>query len=178
MRHIFIILSLFLLGSLGCNSEDQQAAETNSQDVKTEDVAPFDPTKGLVRYQSNLSAKATFQALKEAVQNNPKLNIMAEIDHQQNAEQAGLPLPPTYLLIFGNPELGTPLMRSARSLGLDLPQKMLVYEDMVGNVWVAYNDPFYLRSRHSFEGQDEELNKISNVLKSLAEAATQEQAAR
>lgn len=174
MKHFFTFLFFCLITTLGCNSDQETTEQPVGETVKTENVEAFDPTKGLVRYQSSKSAEATFQALKDTIQKHPKLNIMAEVNHQQNAEQAGLTLPPTYLLIFGNPEMGTPLMRSARSLGIDLPQKMLVYEDLKGNVWVAYNDPFYLRSRHSFEGQDETLNKISNALKGLAEAATKE----
>jgi uncharacterized protein (DUF302 family) len=76
-------------------------------------------------------------------------------------------LPPTTLLIFGNPRLGTPLMQASRSVAIDLPQKMLVWEDE-GEVMVSYNDPQYLAARHGIEGKEEILETISNALENLA----------
>ncbi|MGB7086093.1 MAG: DUF302 domain-containing protein [Phormidesmis sp.] len=76
------------------------------------------------------------------------LNVFATVDHAQNAEGAGLSLKPTRVVIFGNPKLGTPLMQCQQSIAIDLPQKMLIWEDDAGQVQVAYNDPRYLGGRH------------------------------
>jgi uncharacterized protein (DUF302 family) len=81
-------------------------------------------------------------------------------------------LPPTQLLVVGNPALGTPLMHDAPTLALDLPQKMLVYEDDDGTVRIAYNDPFFLADLHVLSGQEERLQSIADALAALAEQAS------
>jgi len=83
----------------------------------------------------------------------------------------GLDLAPTRLVVFGNPNLGTPLMQSAQTLGIDLPQKMLVYENADGEVNVAYNDPAFLAARHGVEGNADVLTTITNALNNLSEVA-------
>ena len=102
------------------------------------------------------------------------MTVFARIDHADGAEQAGLPLPPTEVIVFGNPEVGTPLMQCRRSIAIDLPQKMLVWEDESGATRVGWNDPAYLRSRHGIEGCDEELERVSAALEAFAKAATAE----
>jgi uncharacterized protein (DUF302 family) len=76
--------------------------------------------------------------------------LFALIDHSGEAEKAGLKMPPTKLLIFGSPKAGTPLMLAAPSSAIDLPLKVLVWEDVEGNVWLSYNSPEYLQGRHGF----------------------------
>lgn len=76
------------------------------------------------------------------------VKLFALIDHSGEAQKAGLQMLPTKLLIFGNPKAGTPLMVAAPSIAIDLPMKILVWEDSDGNVWISYNDPAYLQSRH------------------------------
>ncbi|MGA7409165.1 MAG: DUF302 domain-containing protein [Bryobacteraceae bacterium] len=76
------------------------------------------------------------------------VKLFALIDHSGEAEKAGLHMPPTKLLIFGNPKGGTPLMLAAPSIAIDLPLKALVWEDPGGKVWISYNDPHYLQTRH------------------------------
>jgi uncharacterized protein (DUF302 family) len=76
------------------------------------------------------------------------LTVFARIDHAAGAAKIGKTLRPTELLIFGNPQGGTPLMECAQSAGIDLPLKALVWEDSTGQVWVGYNDPAYLAKRH------------------------------
>ena len=73
--------------------------------------------------------------------------------------------------MFGNPKLGSPLMMDAQTIGLDLPQKILVYEEPSGVVKVAYNDPEYLKARHGITGQENILATIANALNSLTEKA-------
>lgn len=78
------------------------------------------------------------------------VKIFALVDHSGEAEQAGLHMPPTKVLIFGNPAAGTPLMLSAPGTAIDLPLKILVAEDADGRVWISWNDPEYLQARHAF----------------------------
>ena len=129
---------------------------------------------GLISRQSAKSVEETQAQLETAIDANEALTIMATIDHAANAEGAGLELRPTRVVIFGNPNLGTPLMQAQQSVAIDLPQKMLIYEDEAGDVFVTYNDPFYLKERHGVEGQDDTLNTIANALNTLAKAATAE----
>lgn len=125
----------------------------------------------LVRIQSPHSVEATGDKL-EAVLTEKGMNVFARINHAQGAANAGMDLAPTELIIFGNPKVGTPLMQCQRTIAIDLPQKMLIWEDDSGQVWVSYNDPEYLKSRHSVEGCDEVIAKISGALSKFANAAT------
>ena len=100
------------------------------------------------------------------------MTLFARIDHSANAEKAGLDLYPTELIIFGNPKVGTPMMECARTVGIDLPQKALIWRDGLGAVWLSYNDPAYLAKRHDLEDCEEVLEKVTAALEGLAKAAT------
>lgn len=100
------------------------------------------------------------------------MKIFARINHAKGAASVGKTLAPTELLIFGNPKVGTPLMECARTVGIDLPQKALIWQDDEGKVWLVYNDPLYLKSRHQINGCDKVLGKVSNALSNFAKAAT------
>jgi uncharacterized protein (DUF302 family) len=78
------------------------------------------------------------------------VTLFALVDHSGEAEKAGMTMPPTKLLIFGNPAAGTPLMVAAPSIAIDLPLKILVAEDAAGRVSLSWNDPAWLQSRHGF----------------------------
>jgi uncharacterized protein (DUF302 family) len=78
------------------------------------------------------------------------VTLFALVDHSGEAEKAGMEMPPTKLLIFGNPAAGTPLMLAAPSVAIDLPLKILVAEDAAGQVTLSWNDPAWLQSRHGF----------------------------
>ena len=108
---------------------------------------PVPSPTGLVIKQSPHSVEETQQRFVSILEERG-LNVFATIDHAENATGAGLNLRPTRVVIFGNPKLGTPLMQCAQSLAIDLPQKMLIWEDENGQVQVAYNDPRYLGGRH------------------------------
>ena len=86
----------------------------------------------------------------------------------------GLSLRPTELLIFGNPKIGTPLMNCAQSVAIDLPQKMLAWQDEAGTTYLGWNDPGYLQNRHAIEGCDEILQTVTGALANFAKAATTE----
>tara|TARA_R100001369_G_scaffold954_3_gene3124 strand:+ start:81344 stop:82264 length:921 start_codon:yes stop_codon:yes gene_type:complete len=127
--------------------------------------------EGVITVESNQDFESTYNNLQNAIASNQNLTIVAVLDHQENAASVGLELRPTKLIIFGNPELGSPLMQNKQVIGLDLPQKILVWEDESAIVKISYNDPFYLQQRYNFEGNQEELEQISEALNNLATIA-------
>ncbi|GAA4314946.1 DUF302 domain-containing protein [Christiangramia aestuarii] len=127
--------------------------------------------EGIVTKQSTRNFEETYESLRQALEENPAIRIMAEIDHQENAKTSGLKLSPTRLIIFGNPKLGTPLMQEEQSIALDLPQKMLIWEDTSGNVYISFNDPYYVAERHGLKNNDELLEKMEKALNKLANRA-------
>ena len=128
-------------------------------------------TTGIITKISKVSFEKTYEQLRAVIDNNPNLKIIGELDHQNNAASVDLKLNPTRIILFGNPRLGTPLMQNAQTIGLDLPQKILVYQEEDGTVKVAYNDPLYLKNRHGVTGQEAILEKISGALNKLTEVA-------
>ena len=104
-------------------------------------------TNGLISVKSPYPVGQTLDRLEAGTQQHG-LKIFARIDHAAGATSIGKTLRPTELLIFGNPQGGTPLMECAQSAGIDLPLKALAYEDEGGQVWLAYNDPAFLARRH------------------------------
>jgi uncharacterized protein (DUF302 family) len=127
---------------------------------------------GMRNVQSNHDVSATADKL-EAVLRNKGMNVFARIDHAAGARKAGKDLPPTELVIFGNPKVGTPLMQCARSVAIDLPQKALIWQDDAGKVWLTYNDPGYLAQRHATGECNGVIKKVSGALANFAKAATQ-----
>jgi len=102
---------------------------------------------GIVTIPSHQSVDRTVEKLEQALQAKG-VKLFALVDHSGEAEKAGMQMPPTKLLIFGNPKAGTPLMIASPSIAIDLPIKILVWEDAGGKVWVSYNAPAYLQARH------------------------------
>lgn len=125
---------------------------------------------GVVEVKSTYSAKETMDRF-EDVAKKRGLNIFARIDHAAGAAKVGKTLRATELLIFGNPQGGTPLMECAQSAGIDLPLKALVWEDAQGQVWLGYNDPAFLAKRHG-AAQCPAVAGLSKALAGLVEAAT------
>ena len=128
---------------------------------------------GLVTTMSHHDVKTTADRFEQAVQAKG-LKLFARIDHAAGAQSVGQQLPPTILLIFGNPKVGTPLMNCARTTAIDLPQKALIWEDVEGKTLVTYNSPAYLAQRHDIQGCQEVLYKVSNILQGLVTEATQQ----
>jgi uncharacterized protein (DUF302 family) len=126
---------------------------------------------GLVKVESSHSVDATTERLVSVLEEKG-MTIMARVNHSTNAEKVGKSLRPTQLVIFGNPKIGTPLMQCSQSIGIDLPQKALIWEDADGQVWLGYNDPEYLEFRHAVVGCDQVLDKVKQALASFAGAAT------
>lgn len=99
------------------------------------------------------------------------LALVITIDHAANAAGAGLELPPSVVLVFGDPQAGTPLMLEARTLALDLPQRMLVWEDAAGVVFVTWRDPVAVAADHGLAPGAGSLPDVASLLPLLAEAA-------
>lgn len=109
--------------------------------------------------------------LKPLIESNG-MKVFATVDHQQNATSVDLTMRPTQVVMFGSPKAGTPLMQCQPTLAIDLPQKMLISGDAQGPVWLSYNNPDYLESRHNTQECDSDLSKVATALMELSIAAT------
>lgn len=127
-----------------------------------------DAVQGLVSIRSPHSVSDTMDRL-QALAKQRDLKVFASVDHAAGAASIGSSLRPTQVLIFGNPQGGTPLMQCAQTLGIDLPLKALVWEDEASQVWLGYNDPVFLARRHGVP-QCAAADKIRNALADLAKA--------
>jgi len=153
------------------NALGQLAAKASGQ-AATPTTTPLPKSgEGIVVVPSASDMDTTFNKLQKAIENAEPLTLVGIVDHSANASKAGLSLPPTKLIIFGNPKLGTPLMQSGQSMGMDLPQKMLVFENSTGKVSIAYDDPAYLAQRHGISDQQEVISTVKQGLMNLANAA-------
>jgi uncharacterized protein (DUF302 family) len=126
---------------------------------------------GFVNVMSNHSVKETADRL-QTVLKQKGMTVFTRVDHAAGAKRVGKILRPTELIIFGNPKVGAPLMQCSQTVGLDLPQKALIWEDETGRVWFSYNTPKYLAKRHGLTKCGEILKKIENALRNFAVAAT------
>jgi uncharacterized protein (DUF302 family) len=122
---------------------------------------------GIDSKPSKHSVEQTVEAV-TALLKSKGIAVFVLIDHSGEAEKVGLKMRPTKLVIFGNPKAGTPLMLASPSSAIDLPLKILVWEDGQGKVWVSYNSPEYLRERH---GLAEELMQNIAIIETLATKA-------
>jgi len=127
------------------------------------------PDIGIVTLPGHHSVEETVAKLEETLRAKG-VKLFAVIDHSGEAERAGLHMRPTKLLIFGNPKGGTPLMVASPTIAIDLPLKILVWEDDGGQVQISYNSPAYLLTRH---GLPEELAQNIAVVAGLAAGAAQ-----
>jgi uncharacterized protein (DUF302 family)/uncharacterized membrane protein YidH (DUF202 family) len=142
------------------NSEEVSMARASSKEALT-------GAKGIIDKPSNHSVAQTVEKLKNILQSRG-VTLFAFVDHSGEAEKVGMKMRPTKLLIFGSPKAGTPLMLAAPSVAIDLPLKILVWEDGQGKVWVSYNSPEYLKERHALP---QELLQNIAVVETLAAKA-------
>ena len=181
------ILTLFVLGSSLYFSACETQPPTKRGGASAEAPAPQDAAPpqeaeaplqgvggeedeaiaGLVVRTSKVSGQETFDAIKAAIEENEALTLMTVVDHAENAKSANLELAPTWVLIFGNPNVGTPLMQNQPTIAIDLPQRILIYE-RGGETFVAYNDPAWMARRHGLRGEEERLSKVSGLLDKLS----------
>jgi uncharacterized protein (DUF302 family) len=121
-------------------------------------------TDGLITIPSSHGPQETMARLQAEV-NAKGLTVFAHVDHAAGAAAVGLSLLPTDLLIFGNAKGGTPLMQAAQTAGIDLPLKVVVWQDAAAKTWVSYNDPNWIAERHGLGAQaDSTVKALSGVL--------------
>lgn len=126
---------------------------------------------GLIVKASSHSVSETIDRLEEIVKKKG-ITVFLRLDHAAGAKKVGKSLRPTELLIFGNPKLGSPLMMSNQSVGIDLPLKAIAWEDNSGKVWLAYNNPEYIAQRHQIEDQQKVIKKMTGALNKFTDYAT------
>jgi uncharacterized protein (DUF302 family) len=126
-------------------------------------------SNGLITVTSRFSVRETLDQLTAAV-TSAGLLVFARINHAKNAEEIGLELRPTELLIFGHPKGGTPLMQDKQTAGIDLPVKALAWEDEEGTVWLTYNEATWLATRHELGANSK--NAIEAIEAGLANLAS------
>jgi uncharacterized protein (DUF302 family) len=128
--------------------------------------------QGLTTIRSSYGPQDTMNRLEAAVKAKG-MTVFTRIDHAAGATGAGLSLPPTEVLIFGNAKAGTPLMQAVRTIGIDLPLKALVWQDTSGDTWLSCNDPAWLAQRHGLSGETEAVvGMMTAALNAVAKAAT------
>jgi uncharacterized protein (DUF302 family) len=125
----------------------------------------------LVALESKYDVKETLDRL-AAELDKRGIKVAARIDHAAGAKAVGMELPPTEVLMFGNPRLGTPLMQSAPAIGIDLPMKVLAWQDKAGKVWIGYTAPETLKARHDISDRDEVFRLMAAALDGLAKSAS------
>ncbi len=125
---------------------------------------------GLVKLKSNHSVEQTLNRFEQAVMAKG-MTVFTRIDHTAGAAGVDMSLAPLQVLIFGNPKIGTLLMQSQPTTGIDLPLKVLAWQDSQGQVWLAYNDPAYLTNRHQITDRDPVVAKMQKALENFARAA-------
>ena len=126
---------------------------------------------GLTTIRSSYAPEETINRLEAEIKARG-MTVFAHIDHAAGAAGVGLSLRPTDVLLFGNARGGTPLMQSIQTTGIDLPLKMLVWQDEAGGTWLSYNDPHWIAKRHGL-GQEAEstIGAMSAALDALAKIA-------
>jgi uncharacterized protein (DUF302 family) len=128
-------------------------------------------SEGLTTRESRHEPGETMRRLEAAVKAKG-MTVFARIDHAAGAAEAGMPLRPTDLLVFGNARGGTPLMQAEQTIGLDLPLKVLVWQDASGATWLSWNDPRELARRHGLAAEMQAVAaRMATVLEGVAQAA-------
>jgi uncharacterized protein (DUF302 family) len=126
--------------------------------------------EGLTSIQSSFGPKATMDRLDAEIRAKG-LNVFARIDHAAGAAEVRLPLAPTDLIIFGNARGGTPLIQSVQTVGIDLPLKILVWQDAAKTTWLSYNEPHWIARRHNVTNAEPVASKLTAVLRAIVKKA-------
>lgn len=153
-----VAIALCAAATLLTGCMDSEAAGSNS---------------GIATVESTRMTNTIFNDLDTALQANENITVVARVDHAVNAATVDLALRPTKVIFFGNPRLGTPLMQSQQTVGIDLPQKIAVIEGTEGSAQLLWNSPSYLQNRHGLTAVDEQLGAINNALRGLATTAAE-----
>ena len=136
-------------------------------------IAPAHAADGVISVSSSFSVEETANRL-DSILSAKGMTIFKRVKHSEAAGGVGVQLRPTELIIFGNPKVGSPLMKCQQTIALDLPQKALIWEDGESNVWISYNDPAYLQKRHDVSGCDQVLSNVAKALAGITNAAATE----
>jgi uncharacterized protein (DUF302 family) len=129
--------------------------------------------QGMVAVKSAHSAKVTMDKFEEAVKA-ASMNVFARVDHAGGAQRIGKTLRPTEVLVWGSPPGGTPMLECAQTVGIDLPQKALVWQDAKGDVYLGWNDPAYLVNvRHNTPGCETVSANVGKAIAGFAKKATE-----
>ncbi len=126
--------------------------------------------EGLTTIASSFSPKETMDRLEVEVRGKG-LSVFARVDHAAGAAESGLELRPTNLIIFGNARGGTPLMQASQTAGIDLPLKVLVWQDAAGKTWLSYNEPSWIVQRHGLGVRAEIIDKMAAALSAMSRTA-------
>ena len=129
--------------------------------------------QGIITKKSAQDFDTTLDKLMSLLQNHEALKVIATLDHQANAKKVDMELAPSFLVVFGNPKMGSPLMQTTQSIALDLPQKMLVWENANGDVFVSYNNIYFIQERYQLKGHEDILKNISSALDKISSKVTE-----
>lgn len=132
---------------------------------------PSMAANGVINVRSEFDVAETADRL-ENILKEKGMTVFKRIDHSEGARSVGVDLRDTVLLIFGNPKVGSPLMKCQQTAALDLPQKALIWQDEKDAVFVSYNDPAYIQARHNVAGCEEVFQKIDKALSTFTKGAT------
>ena len=130
----------------------------------------FTIVEGLTTIPSRFGPKETMDRLATEIQAR-EMKVFARIDHAAGAAEVGLTLRPTELIIFGNARGGTPFMQSVQTVGIDLPLRVLVWEDAAGTAWISYNEPSWIARRHGVRNAEQVVSKMGAALSAIARKA-------
>ena len=129
--------------------------------------------EGMINVESTFNVVDTTDRL-EGILKEKGMTVFNRVKHSEGASNVGIELRDTELLIFGNPKAGSPLMKCAQTVAIDLPQKALVWEDENEKVWISYNDPRHLEQKHGITGCEKVISNIEKALANFAQAAATE----
>ncbi len=136
-------------------------------------VSPIMAAEGVINVLSVFNVEETANRM-ETILNEKGMTIFSRIKHSEGAGKIGIKLRDTELIIFGNPKVGSPLMKCQQSVAIDLPQKALIWKDDKAKVWISYNDPRYLKKRHYLSGCEDIISKIEMAMAGITKAASKE----
>lgn len=160
-------------GSTGVDTSTGASGSTDETGTDTDGVEPVVPTpSGLLTNESTLAGGEAVEAVAAAFEANPMVNVAITVDHQANAQSVDLSLPTSAAFVFGNPNLGTPIMVENPLAGLDLPLRLLVWANAADEVFVTYDSPAFLRARYGLTTVDAQLMTAAGALAGFASAGT------
>jgi uncharacterized protein (DUF302 family)/uncharacterized membrane protein YidH (DUF202 family) len=163
-----LAMTVYLISVRGSAKATPENISRNKEETPMTSMVPM-ADNGIINNASNHSVDETVEKLKGILQAKG-VTLFALVDHSGEADKVGMKMRPTKLLIFGNPKGGTPIMVAAPSAAIDLPLKILVWEDAQGKVWASYNSPTYLQQRH---GIPQDLLPNIAVVEALASKAAE-----